>query len=96
MRTEFKVGELVIMQKASVFEEYDGFLAIVTQGVQCRNAMNSITMEWEWVYCYGVRVFNGDEMSVIGRKFSALPWQLRRLDDTENSTHRYDSLELHN
>ena len=85
MSRKFKVGELVIMQKASVFEEYDGFLAIVTQGLQFRNAMDSITMEWEWVYCYGVRVLDGDEMSTSGQKFSALPGQLRRLDDIEVS-----------
>ena len=79
------------MQKATVFEEYEGFLAVVTEDADYRDAMNTVTMEWEWIYCYRVRVLVGDE-TAKEKMFSVFPWQLRRLDEPENAVQVVESL----
>jgi hypothetical protein len=85
MATQFQVGNLVIMQNATAFTEYNGFLAVITDCGRYRRAMNSITMKREWAYLYKVKVIRElDELSVDNGQFCVCPWQIRPLRDAND------------
>lgn len=84
MSTEFYVGDLVIMQNATVFDECDGFPAVVIQAGMVRRCMNMVSMEHENVYCYKVKILKEpDELSLNRLEYCATPRQLRKLHDSE-------------
>jgi hypothetical protein len=85
MAAQFQVGNLVILQNATTFLEYNGFLAVITDLGRYRRAMNSITMKREWHYSYKVKVIKAlDELSVDNGQLCVRPWQIRPLSDAND------------
>ena len=74
----FQVGELVIMQNATYFEEHNGAPGVITEALSLRRPMNMITMEHEDIRGYWVRILVDNAPVVTAR-----PWQLRKLRDDE-------------
>jgi len=78
MNNTFKVGELVVMQFASYFHEYNGTPAVVIGGLQTRGVIDLNTMEDDVYDGYRVRILAGD-----GQIVTAKPHQLRKLQDKQ-------------
>jgi len=51
---KFSVGELVILQNATYFSEWNGVIGEVLGALQLRNCMDMHTMETEWLQRYSV------------------------------------------
>ena len=86
MSNHFNIGELVIMQNASFYEEYNGYLGIVEKGLTLDFSLNATTMKYELAYCYVVKIIKGkDSLSKEGLQISARPHQLRRLNDSTDA-----------
>jgi len=72
----YQVGELVIMQNASYYTEWNGALGVVVSPLALRTSMDLVTMQYRTSASYRVRVLADD----------ARPHQLRPLrgpDETE-------------
>ncbi len=76
MLDEFEVGELVIMQNADYWEEYDGVPAVVIGPNVTRYALDLLAMEWRFVHSYDVRLLADPPKYVFARHD-----QLRKLHD---------------
>ncbi len=76
MFDEFQVGELVIMQNADYWEEYDGVPAVVIGPNVTRYALGLLAMEWRFVHSYDVRLLADPPKYVFARHD-----QLRKLHD---------------
>jgi hypothetical protein len=76
MSGKFKVGELVILQNATYYEEYNGSLGVVTEPLAPRTGLNLCTMESEVTMSYKVRILAEESLDV-----QATAAQLRKLDD---------------
>ena len=86
MSNHFNIGELVIMQHASFYEEYNGYLGVVEKGLTLDVSFNATTMKYELAYCYVVKIIKGkDSLSKEGLQISAKPHQLRRLNDSTDA-----------
>jgi hypothetical protein len=70
----FKVGELVIMQNASYYTEWNGALGVVVSPLALRTSMDLVTMRYRTSASYRVRVLADDGVIVDAR-----PHQLRPL-----------------
>ena len=82
MNNHFNVGEFVILQHATFFEEYNGYLGVVEKGLTLDYSLNATTMKCEWAYSYLVKIIKGEDgLSKEGLRVSAKPHQLRRLND---------------
>ena len=79
MSSRFRVGELVIMQHARFFHEYEGAPAIVTGGLRRRHPIDLKSMKSLEYDGYEVRILAGD-----GQVANAEPHQLRKLRDIEH------------
>ena len=85
MTNQFKVGDLVIMQKANFFHEYDGYVGIIVGGLSNRSGLNTVTMKYELVSCYDVKILKAkDCLAKEGMYVCAKPHQLRPLGDNLN------------
>ncbi len=74
----FEVGEIVIMQRASYYSEWNGHLGLVVGGIALRSAMDMVSMTGECILCYQVEILAKDGMTVF-----AEPHQLRPLHHGE-------------
>ena len=83
MNETFQIGNLVIMQKATHYFEYDGLLAVVTKPLQTRWCMDLNTMERLADSVYGIRILTLGGFDVFAR-----PWQIRRLSNYEEKDNR--------
>lgn len=82
MDQNFQVGELVIMQNATFFEEHNGAPAVIIAALELRSPMNLFTMKNEDLWVYRVRILIENTPVVAAR-----PHQLRTLlDDEQNLT----------
>ncbi len=82
----FKVGELVIMQNASYYTEWNGALGVVVNPLALRTSMDLVTMRYRTSASYRVKVLADDGVIVDAR-----PHQLRPLhgpDETVTGTRR--------
>jgi hypothetical protein len=70
----FKVGELVIMQNASYYTEWNGALGVVVSPLALRTSMDLVTMRYRTSSSYRVKVLADDGVIVDAR-----PHQLRPL-----------------
>jgi hypothetical protein len=62
----FKIGDLVITQKAIYFSEYDGTPAIIVGALAGRTAVNMNSMKEEWCPAtYEVRLLCSDEIVTV-------------------------------
>ena len=76
--SEIAVGDLVIMQNASYYEEWNEMPALVIGGLTQRRSMNLHTMEHHTHWAYKVEILQSD-----GLRVDAEPHQLRRLMESE-------------
>jgi hypothetical protein len=76
--SEIAVGELVVMQKAGYYEEWNGALGVIVGSLHARPAMDLNTMTRNWGLCYRVRI-----LAEGGCVVSAGPHQVRRLRGPE-------------
>ena len=76
MSGRFRVGELVILQHATYYEEYNGSLGVVTEPLAPRTGLNLCTMESEITLSYKVRILAEESLDV-----QATAAQLRKLGD---------------
>ena len=74
MNETFKVGNLVIMQKATHYFEYDDLPAVIIKPLANRWCLDLNTMRRVQDGVYGVRI-----LTLNGLEVSARPWQLKRL-----------------
>ena len=89
MNENFQIGNLVIMQKATHYFEYDGLLAVITKPLQNRWCMDMNTMNRTADSVYGIRILTLGGLDVFAR-----PWQLRRLRDGEEIDNRLKNAEF--
>ena len=94
MSEQFQVGELVIMQNATYFEEYDGFPARVLEAGRMRELRNLTTMELVHVYSYRVKILAGGESIEDDLGVYASSWQLRKLSGSEETAKAMALMEL--
>lgn len=94
--TQFKIGELVVMQYATYFHEYDGALAVITDMLNWRDALDLNTMQNHSFRAYGIQVLRMPECLLPeGKSLVAAPYQLRRLGEpAEDLESIEDSLEF--
>jgi hypothetical protein len=71
----FRVGDLVIMQRAEYFEEWNGAVALVVAELRLRRAVDLHTMTTVLAKAHKVRLPDG-------RIVVAGPYQMRRLFDS--------------
>ena len=81
----FKVGEMVITQHATYFNEFNGSLGIVIHPLQRKPCLDLNLMEHVHSHVYGVRLLVAGDPKLWFR-----PWQLRKLD----SDNKFKSNEL--
>ena len=74
MNETFQVGNLVIMQKATHYFEYDGLPAVIIKPLTTRWCVHLNTMQRAQDEVYGVRILTLEGLEVFAR-----PWQLKRL-----------------
>ncbi|AHF00054.1 hypothetical protein [Thioalkalivibrio paradoxus] len=74
----FKVGELVIMQNASYYTEWNGALGVVVSALAPRTSMDLLSMRYRTSPSYRVKVLASEGIVVDAR-----PHQLRRLRGPE-------------
>ena len=89
MNEIFQVGNLVIMQKATHYFEYDGLLAVITKPLLNRRCMDLNTMDRMADTVYGVRI-----LTLGGHDVFARPWQIRKLGDDEEIDSRLKNAEF--
>ncbi|MFO8002925.1 hypothetical protein [Thioalkalivibrio sp.] len=77
----FKVGELVIMQNASYYTEWNGALGVIVSPLAPRTSMDLITMHYRTNASYRVKVLTRDGIVVDAR-----PHQIRRLRGPDQAT----------
>jgi hypothetical protein len=76
----FKVGDLVIMQNATYYTEYDGTTAVITSPLDVREVVDTRNGEDRIIACYGVRLLSIPD----ALELYAQPHQVRRpKDDAE-------------
>lgn len=76
----FKVGELVIMQHASYYTEWNGALGVIVSPLAPRTSMDLLSMEYRTNASYRVKVMAHDGIVVDAR-----PHQIRRLRGPEDA-----------
>ena len=74
----FQIGELVIMQKATYFEEHNDAPGIVLEALKRHRSLNMLTMKRESIQGYRIRILVENAPVV-----TAHPYQLRKLRDDE-------------
>ncbi len=79
--SQFAVGEIVILQNATYFEEWDGALAEVLEGYTLRNPMDMNSMQRSCIATYRVMPLANDGFVV-----NCTPDQLRKLDGPETDS----------
>ena len=96
MNQHFKVGDLVILQHASYYTEYDGSPGIIFKDPSYREALDLNTMQYRRCYCYRVRVLRGaDCLHRDGLVVNATHYQLRKLDgESDQHCHEEEPLSL--
>lgn len=77
----FKVGELVVMQHASYYTEWNGALGVIVSPLAPRTSMDLLTMRYRTSASYRVKVLAADGMVVDAR-----PHQIRRLRGPDEAT----------
>ncbi len=77
----FKVGELVIMQHASYYTEWNGALGVIVSPLAPRTSMDLLSMQYRTNASYRVKVLTQDGIVVDAR-----PHQIRRLRGPEEAT----------
>jgi len=77
----FKVGELVIMQNASYYTEWNGALGVVVSPLAPRTSMDLLSMQYRTNASYRVKVLTRDGIVVDAR-----PHQIRRLHGPDETT----------
>ena len=77
MSTALRKGELVILQHATYFTEYDGCLGVVETGLHQAAAMDMRVMEYIERSVYSVKILH----SKCNHTVVAMPHQLRRLEE---------------
>ena len=87
----FARGELVIMQHATCFEEWDGAIGVVVGILQERDAINMYTNKRERLTGYKVLPLVEGAFEVV-----CAPWQIRKLgkprvDRDETATRQVES-----
>jgi len=76
----FKVGELVIMQNASYYTEWNGALGVIVSPLAPRTSMDLLSMQYKTNASYRVKVLTEDGIVVDAR-----PHQIRRLRGPEEA-----------
>ncbi len=79
----FKVGELVIMQNASYYTEWNGALGVIVSPLAPRTSMDLVSMKYRTNPSYRVKVLTQDGIIVDAR-----PHQIRRLHGPDDATTR--------
>ena len=77
MAKKFRKGELAIMQNASYFTEYNGYLAVVESDLKRGQPVDLNLMEHVWKTGYSVSILLPDQRKGV----FAAPHQLRRLKE---------------
>lgn len=77
----FKVGELVVMQNASYYTEWNGALGVIVSPLAPRTSMDLLSMRYRTNPSYRVKVLTRDGIVVDAR-----PHQLRRLHGPDEAT----------
>jgi hypothetical protein len=73
MSKPFQIGDLVVMQRADYWVEYDGFPAVVTESCRLREAMDMRTMLSRRVSTYKVKILDEPPMDVCARSDQLRP-----------------------
>ncbi len=79
----FKVGELVIMQNASYYTEWNGALGVIVSPLAHRTSMDLLSMHYRTSASYRVKILTRDGVVVDAR-----PHQIRRLHGPEESVRK--------
>ena len=77
MSTVFRKGELVVMQHATYFTEYDGCLGVVQTGLIRSSAMDMRFMQYIERSVYRVKILDPNFKHTV----VAMPHQIRRLGE---------------
>jgi hypothetical protein len=80
MSNPFKIGDLVVMQRADYWVEYDGMPAVVTAPCAQRRTLDMRTLQRRRVLTYEVKILAEPEKLICAR-----PDQLRPLFGVEPS-----------
>ena len=78
--TVFKLGDLAILQNATHYHEYNGWLVEILGPASEKWVMDTGIMERVLIYAYPVRLIY-ENVEALPRKgrFRCMPWQLRPL-----------------
>ena len=79
----FNVGELVIMQHASYYTEWNGALGVIVSPLAPRTSMDLLSMQYRTNASYRVKVLTQDGIVVDAR-----PHQIRRLHGPDEAAKR--------
>ena len=78
--TVFKLGDLAVLQNATDYHEYNGWLVEILGPASEKWVMDTRIMERVLIYAYPVRLIY-ENVEALPRKgrFRCMPWQLRPL-----------------
>jgi hypothetical protein len=79
----FKVGELVIMQNASYYTEWNGALGVIVSPLAPRTSMDLLSMQYRTNPSYRVKILARDGIVVDAR-----PHQIRHLRGPDETSRR--------
>jgi hypothetical protein len=79
----FKVGELVIMQNASYYTEWNGALGVIVSPLAPRTSMDLLSMQYRTNPSYRVKILARDGIVVDAR-----PHQIRHLRGPNETSRR--------
>ena len=91
--TAFKPGDLAVLQNATHYHEYNGWLAEILGPATEKWVMDTRIMERVLIYAYPVRLIY-ENVEALPRKgrFRCMPWQLRPLKGGNSDGEKTDFL----
>ena len=80
--TAFKPGDLAVLQNATHYHEYNGWLVEILGPPGEKWVMDTRIMERVLIFAYPVRlIYENAEALPRGGRFQCMPWQLRRIEE---------------
>lgn len=85
--TAFKPGDLAVLQNATHYHEYNGWLVEILDPPGEKWVMDTRIMERVLIFAYPVRlIYENAEALPRGGRFQCMPWQLRRIEGGSSNT----------
>jgi hypothetical protein len=92
LKNSFNIGDIVIMQHADNFPEYDGYPGIIIKDIRSSSGLDLNTMEYHVDDRYEVKILKGaDYFSNGSLCVGALPHQIRHPRENED-TRKHEKL----